>query len=92
MIRHFASWPLWIRETPNIDLEILERKFDGNLDLVYEYYSYIKEKYREHICIFTDGAKDPETGATGAAFVVQGLNVEIYKRLSNFLSIFTVEL
>ena len=78
-----VSWPsipLWILETPNIDLEILERKLDGNLDLVYEYYSHIKEKYREHICIFTDGSKDPETSATGAAFVVQGWNVEIYKK------------
>ena len=52
----------------------------------------ISKRNREHICIFTDGSKDPETGATGAAFVVQGWNVEICKRISNFLSIFKVEL
>ena len=59
----FVSWPsipLWILVTRNIEFETLERKLDVNLDLVYEDCCHMNEKYREHICIFTDRSKDPE--------------------------------
>ena len=41
---------------------------------------------------YTDGSKDQETEATGAAFMVQRLKVESSKRTSDFLHVFTIEL
>lgn len=89
----WPSVPLWQLEVPNTDLEILGIKSDNpEANLVYEFQCHIRERYQEHIIIFTDGSKDQETGTTGAAFVVQRWNVQAFKRTSNFLSVFTVEL
>lgn len=59
---------------------------------MYEFQCHIRERYQEHIIIFTDDSKDQETGTTGAAFVVQRWNVQAFKRTSTFLSVFRVEL
>jgi len=84
---------VWQLEVPKIDLDILGIKL-GNpeSDLVYAFHCHIIERYQEHILIFTDGSKDQETGATGAAFVVQKWNTDVCKRTANFLSVFSVEL
>lgn len=55
------------------------------------YFCHIENRYKEHVLIFTDGSKDAAAGATGAAEVLQGLNVEIYKRTSKYLIVYTVE-
>lgn len=89
----WPSVPLWQLEVPKTDLEILGIKSDNpESNLVHEFQCHIRGRYQEHILIFTDGSKDQETGATGAAFVVQGWNAQAFKRTSNFLSVFTVEL
>lgn len=75
-------------EVPKTDLDILEIKSDNpEADLLYEFQCHVREKYQDHILIFTDGSKDQETGVTGAAFVVQGWNVQDSKRTSEFLSV-----
>lgn len=79
----WPSVPLWQLEVPKTDLEI---KLESNL--VHKFQCNIRERCEEHIF----GSKDQETGATGAAFVVQRWNAQASKRTSNFLSVFTVEL
>ena len=89
----WPSVPLWQLEVPKIDLEVLGIKSDNpESSLVHEFQCHIRERHQEHILMFTDGSKDPETGATGAAFGVQGWNVQDFKRTANFQSVFTVEL
>ncbi len=49
-------------------------------------------KYRESIQLYTDGAKRPETEETGFGVAIPGKEVEISKRSSNKLGVYTVEL
>jgi len=78
-------------EVPKTDLEILGIKSENpESDLVHAFQCHIiTESYWEHILIFTDGSKDQETGA---AFVAQKWNAQVCKIISNFLSVFSVEL
>ncbi|CAJ1050797.1 hypothetical protein PFLUV_G00147380 [Xyrichtys novacula] len=85
--------PLWLLETPNVDLELLgTRPKTGEADVICQFQDRVEEKYRSHVIMFMDGSKDQATGATGAAFLVCGMNVRVCKRTSNSLSVFTVEL
>ena len=69
----WPSVPLWELEVPKIDLKVLEFKSDNpESNLVHQFQCRVIERYKDHIFIFTDGSKDPETGIKGAAFVVQG--------------------
>jgi len=89
----WPSVPVWQLELLKIDLEILGiNSQNPESDLVHEFQCHIIERYEEHILILTDGSKDQETGGTGAAFVVQKWNTKVFKRISNFLSVFSVEL
>ena len=66
-------------EVPKIDLEVLESKSDNpESNLVLQFQCHIIDRYQDHIFIFTDGSKDTETGAIGAAFVVQGCNASSF--------------
>lgn len=89
-------WPtiaLWQLEVPKLELEILNLKGGNNhLDLVNAFHIDVEEKYYDHIQIFTYGSKDPETDASGAAFIFKGCKIEAYKRTSDYPSVFTVEL
>jgi ribonuclease HI len=60
--------------------------------MVFEFQCHVREHYGNHLQIFTDGSKDQETEATGAAFMVQRLKIESSKRTSDFLHVFTIEL
>ncbi|XP_055499259.1 uncharacterized protein LOC129701820 isoform X1 [Leucoraja erinacea] len=89
----WPSVPIWLLNIPKVDLEIWEEKRrNKNSDLKTEYHNHIDNRYREHLLIFTDGSKDPVAETTGAAVVVQGMNVELYKRTNNYLTVYTVEL
>lgn len=44
------------------------------------------------IWIYTDGSKDPQSGQTGAAFGIPKMGIKVQKRLSDQVSVFTVEL
>ena len=68
----WPSIPLWHLEVPKNDLELLKVKSENlEMDLVNVFQCHVQEKYQEHVFIFTDGSKDQESGASGAAFVVQ---------------------
>ena len=76
-----------------MDVGLLEIKTENNeADMVFEFQCHVREHYGNHLQIFTDGSKDQETEATGAAVMVQRLKVESSKRTSDFLHVFTIEL
>ena len=70
------------------NMEYQEKKL---ADLVQEFYNYANGKYGEHVYIYTDGSKEPITGATGAAVVIPSHHITV-KRTSDHLSIYAVEL
>jgi len=53
---------------------------------------HIGQNYAEHLKNFTDGSKDPEGGRISAALYIPSKNIQIVKRLSDNLFIFTAEL
>ena len=57
--------------------------------LVQEFYNYADGKYEEHVYIYTDGSKEPITGAT---VVIPSHHITVPKRTSDYLSISAVEL
>uniref|UniRef100_A0A3B3Q2D7 Reverse transcriptase domain-containing protein n=1 Tax=Paramormyrops kingsleyae TaxID=1676925 RepID=A0A3B3Q2D7_9TELE len=85
--------PVWKIETMEVDFQLRQVKsISNNIDLVGEFYRYVEHKYGDHIQIYTDGSKDPESGRTGSAFVIGHQGSEESKRTSNGLSVYTVEL
>ncbi len=45
-----------------------------------------------YVQFFTDGSKDPQTDATGPAVVIPSYQVEISKRTSDYLNVYTDKL
>ncbi|KAL7374966.1 hypothetical protein ABVT39_009897, partial [Epinephelus coioides] len=85
--------PIWQLEVPKVDFGLLEIKARNKAaDMGFEFQCYVRERYADHLLLFIDGSKDQGTGATGAAFMVQGFNVQLLKRTSDFLNVFTVKL
>ena len=54
--------------------------------------STLQSSWGQHLQIYTDGARDPESGKAGFAFVIPKLGVSVSKRLSVGVSVFTTEL
>lgn len=54
--------------------------------------SFIDSKFAEHLQIYTDGSKEPNSGKVSAAYVIPSLKISNTQRLSNNLSIYTAEL
>ena len=67
------------KETPDSDSRRIAEK-------------YIKNKYWNHIKIFTDGSKDLENQKSGSAFVIPTLNVTRKFKLHPDLTVYTAEL
>ena len=59
-------------------------------DLMNQFYYDTKSKYTDYVQVFTDGLKDPITDKTGSAVSVPRAKVQISKRVSNLLSVYTV--
>ena len=53
--------------------------------------SYIDINYADYLKVFTDSSNTPN-GRVSAAFYIPELNVEISKRLTNIISIYTAEM
>ncbi len=53
---------------------------------------YIQTNYFSYLQIFTDGSKVPESGVTGIGIFIPEFEISIFKRLSNNLAIYTLEL
>ena len=66
--------PYWVLQQADVDLNILNIKHrNKNADLVQEFYIHRYQKYSEHVQLYTDGSKNPQTDATGAAVVIPGI-------------------
>ena len=50
------------------------------------------DEYSDYVNIFTDGAKQPETGITGFGVVVPSKNIELSRRSTDNLGVYTVEM
>jgi hypothetical protein len=68
--------------------EILQKDREGAdpLDL---FKRRLDTVYQDFVAIDTNGSKDPRTGPTGSAFVVQECGVEVRKRITDQLAVYT---
>ena len=84
----------WLLKTPKIDFHVLDvkRRERGVVDLVTVFNNHVEREYSECVQIYTDGSVDPETGRTGAAFVVPGADYAVYKRAPDKLGVYTMEM
>lgn len=55
-------------------------------------FTNIRKKYKDYVQVFTDGLKNLDTANTGSAVVVPSYKIEIWRRTSYCLSVYTVEL
>lgn len=89
-------WPerlYWMLQNANVDMAILNIKHrNKTADLVQEYYIHRYRKYSDHVQIFTDGSKNPETEATGAAVMIPSHQMGFNRRTTDYLSVYAVEL
>lgn len=77
---------------PEVDWKLLKIKQEANIDLVDAFNIHIMEKYKDVMQIYTDGTKKPETGVTGFGVVIPKKGIEINRRTSNNLGVYTVEM
>ena len=86
--------PMWTLCPPKISTELSLQIYKGenpnllkqtSLELMYT-------KWKNELHIFTDGSKDPRTGACGASFWVPSFHVEQTRRLTNHTSSYRAEL
>ena len=54
---------------------------------MYLFKRHLDTVYQDCVAIYTGGSKDPRTGCTGSAFVVQGCGVEVRKRITDHLAV-----
>jgi hypothetical protein len=86
--------PPWLLPLPVVDLEMLERlqKDREGVDLSDLFKIHSMQTYQDFVAIYTDGSKDPRTGRTGSAFVVQECGVEVRKCITDHLAVYMAEL
>lgn len=84
----------WLLEWPEIDWYLLEvkRKEKGQTDLVNAFKYHITREYNDFMLIYTDGAKEPETGVTGFGVAVAAKGILVNRRTSYMLEVYTVEM
>nr|XP_055031454.1 uncharacterized protein LOC129420520 [Misgurnus anguillicaudatus]XP_055031455.1 uncharacterized protein LOC129420520 [Misgurnus anguillicaudatus]XP_055031456.1 uncharacterized protein LOC129420520 [Misgurnus anguillicaudatus] len=90
----FPALAPWKMMWPEVDWFVLEekRKAREEIDLVSVFKNRVGEEYGNFIQIYTDGAKDPETGVTGFGVAIPGQQIEISRRTSDKLGVYTVEM
>ena len=83
----------WRMVLPDVDWSLLELKRERrHVDFVRVANQYVLGEYRDFIEIYSDGAKQPETGMTGFGVVVPSKGIELNKRTSDHLAVYTVEM
>ncbi len=80
--------PPWMFCSPRVDLEVKNIIKSGKYQNVQQ---YIDINYDDTVQIFTDASKD-QTGKTGVAVHILKYNVNIKKRTTDHLAIFTAEM
>ncbi len=83
----------WKMKCPEVDWHLLEiKRKEESVDLVGVFNDHITEVYKNYTQIYTDGTKNPETGITGIGVVVPARGIEVNRRTSNNLAVYTVEM
>ena len=84
----------WRLVCPRVDMSLLEIKRTGKktVDLLSAFSYLISQEYQDFVQVYTDGAKNPDTGATGFGVAVPGKGVGIYRRTGDGLGMYTVEM
>ena len=72
-----------------LDIKKRERE---QIDLASVFNIHLLVEYSEYVHVFTDGAKQPETGVTGFGVAVPSKRIEVNRRTSDSLSVYTVEM
>ncbi len=92
MIVHSDMAP-WKMKCPEVDWHLLEiKRKEESVDLVGVFKDHITEVYTNYTQIYTDGTKNPEIGITGIGVVVPARGIEVNRRTSNNLAVYTVEM
>ena len=82
--------PPWCIKPPKIVLDLVHLKKDRTDASVYQQlFMEIRDRYREHIPVYTDGSRDGHSVACATGFPS---NTVIYMRLPDSASIFTAEI
>lgn len=86
--------PPWTLLDPVIDISLSEKVKKSDLAHLArsEVQCHIEENYSNHLKIYTDGSKCPDSGKVAAAVVIPSLQCEYVERLTDKASIYTAEL
>ncbi len=85
--------PPWLLPMPQVDFHLQYMvKNEKTISKEVIVQQYLDLNYSSMLHIFTDGSKDPTSGNSAAAVYIQRLQVNIQKRISNYVSAFTTEL
>lgn len=84
----------WRLVCPRVDMSLLEIKRTGKktVDLLSAFSHLINQEYQDFVQVYTDGAKNPDTGVTGFGVAVPGKGVGIYRRTGDGLGVYTAEM
>ena len=84
-VKDLCPFPPWKIPNINIDLQLHESfsKKDSEHVLKFNSLQIINTVYQYHLCLYTDGSKDPNTGATGAALYIPYTKTCLFKRICN---------
>ena len=89
-----SSIPPWLFPLPRVDLRIQQeiKEKSEQLPIWSIVQNHFNLHYSNSVFIFTDGSKEPVTGCAGAAVYIPLNDACIKKRLSDHLSVYTMEL
>lgn len=78
---------------PSVDLNIQQqlKKRSKHIPAWMIVKNYLEQHFGVKVLLFTDGLKDQETGCKGAVVFIPQWDVAIKKRVTDFLSVYTVE-
>ena len=89
-----SSVPPWILPVPEINIDLLEEKKDhpDQQSFAIVCKKYLSSSYHGYIQIYTDGSKDIQNGHCGSGIYIPEFDQTYGYRLSNFLSVYSVEM
>ncbi|XP_043998578.1 uncharacterized protein LOC122846005 [Gambusia affinis] len=84
--------PSWIFPAVNVDIKLLKMKNDWNLkEIGVKTDIYLRNSYYNYAKIYSDGSKNSK-GCVGIGIYISEFKIDISKRLSDQLSVFTAEM
>jgi hypothetical protein len=86
--------PLWFYTRPHVDLSLTEEKKqwceEDNVGTIVGQYS--SNTFYSCLAVYTDGSKDLMNGKTGAGLFISDFYINLCKRLTNDLSVYSTEM